>query len=146
MNKNPLSQWFNIDSSRLESDLSTTTSTRRGQPKENQAPLLRASNTNSILEANVLENQSQFLYDPDDYTEPTAKSMNPPNFHKNSYQEDSKEFVFQLDKSVLPKYFTLNDIRLSVNLSVTKKENGSQVPLTAEDNIGIQVITGLFRI
>ena len=84
MNKNPLSQWFNIDSSRLESDLSTTTSTRRGQPKENQAPLLRASNTNSILEANVLENQSQFLYDPDDYTEPTAKSTYPPNFHKNS--------------------------------------------------------------
>lgn len=67
-------------------------------------------------------------------------------FPVNSYQEDSKEFVFQLDKSVLPKYFTLNDIRLSVNLSVTKKENGSQVPLTAEDNIGIQVITGLFRI
>ena len=62
-------------------------------------------------------------------------------FPINSYQEDSKEFVFQLDKSILPKYFTLNDIRLSVNLSVTKKENGSQAPLTIEDNIAIQVIS-----
>ena len=84
MNKNPLSQWFNIEASRLESDNNSSSKPRRDQPKENQAALLRAANTNTILEANIQENQNRFLYEPVDCKETTQVSNYPPNFQRSS--------------------------------------------------------------